>query len=254
MQPALTTTASLTTSEFIDRCTDLLVPITESLSYFSVPPIEEKESERLVRDPTGAFPPRLLQYIPNLRLILVPYLKQASEQGNGQPQHVIAFEPPSEASKSLSSFVTAKGENYLFLAVRDEGLFDAHVLLYTELADRIIAVASKEVAEPFYRVINDELSNGARGELYEGAWQLKKELLKRQGDGAESADLLADYRRQALSDTLTLYLHGLCCDIDVDGGPKQLPSRRIRKRLELLRDLLPPPDGIALFPEELPPV
>jgi hypothetical protein len=53
-------------------------------------------------------------------------------------------------------------------------------------------------------------------------------------------------------DTLTLYLHGLCCDLDVDAGPRQLPSRFLRRRLELLQGMFPPPAGIAVFPEDIP--
>ena len=52
-----------------------------------------------------------------------------------------------------------------------------------------------------------------------------------------------EYFRQAFEDTATLYLHGLCCDIDVETGPRQLPTRYLRKRLELLRQLFPPPTG-----------
>jgi hypothetical protein len=37
----------------------------------------------------------------------------------------------------------------------------------------------------------------------------------------------------------------------VDTGPRQLPSRHLRKRLQLLRELFPPPPGYAVFPEEL---
>jgi hypothetical protein len=33
---------------------------------------------------------------------------------------------------------------------------------------------------------------------------------------------------------LTLFLHGICCDIDVETGPRQLLSRYLRKRLELI--------------------
>ena len=62
--------------------------------------------------------------------------------------------------------------------------------------------------------------------------------------------LMKDYFRQALEDTLTLYLHGLCCDIDVETGPRQLPSRHLRKRLEALKSLFPPPEGHAVFPED----
>jgi hypothetical protein len=47
-----------------------------------------------------------------------------------------------------------------------------------------------------------------------------------------------------------LYLHGICCDIDVDPGPRQLASNHIRKRLRYLRGLYPPPEGYAVLPED----
>ena len=34
-------------------------------------------------------------------------------------------------------------------------------------------------------------------------------------------------------------------------GSSQLPTRFLRKRLEVLREIFPPPEGFALFPEEL---
>ena len=56
----------------------------------------------------------------------------------------------------------------------------------------------------------------------------------------------------AFRDTMTLLLHGICCDIDVETGPRQIPSRFLRKRLEALKALFPPPEGHAVFPEDLP--
>jgi hypothetical protein len=50
---------------------------------------------------------------------------------------------------------------------------------------------------------------------------------------------------------LTLYLHGACCDIDVETGPRQMPGRYLRRRLELLISLFPPPEGYAVLPEHL---
>ena len=50
---------------------------------------------------------------------------------------------------------------------------------------------------------------------------------------------------------MTLYLHGICCDLDVETGPRQLASRHLRKRLELLEREFPPPSGYAVFPEDL---
>jgi len=37
----------------------------------------------------------------------------------------------------------------------------------------------------------------------------------------------------------------------VETGPRQMPSRYLRKRLELLASLYPPPEGYTVFPEQL---
>ena len=67
-----------------------------------------------------------------------------------------------------------------------------------------------------------------------------------------SAKAFRAYARQSFIDTLTLYLHGICCDIDVDTGPRQLPSRYLRKRLLLLRgDVSAARTVTRCFPEQL---
>jgi hypothetical protein len=81
---------------------------------------------------------------------------------------------------------------------------------------------------------------------------MKEKVLHKQTHQTRNTKVFQDYSRESMIDTLTLYLHGLCCDIDVEAGPRQLPSGRIRKRLDLLRSMLPPPKGIAVFPDELP--
>ena len=57
-----------------------------------------------------------------------------------------------------------------------------------------------------------------------------------------------DYARQSFVDTMTLYLHGLCCDIDVETGPRQLPSRYLRKRLETLKGIVSAAGGTRRVP------
>ena len=68
----------------------------------------------------------------------------------------------------------------------------------------------------------------------------------------KEGQLFRDYARESFRDTMTLFLHGICCDIDVETGPRQIPSRYFRKRLEQLKALFPPPEGHAVFPEDLP--
>ena len=88
------------------------------------------------------------------------------------------------------------------------------------------------------------------GEVDERSWRLKQSLLRRQSNTRKETKLFHEYARQALEDTLTLFLHGICCDIDVETGPRQLPSRHLRKRLNLMKSLYPPPQGYAVFPED----
>jgi hypothetical protein len=85
----------------------------------------------------------------------------------------------------------------------------------------------------------------------EKSWHLKQGLLRRQTNVRKETKLFRDYARQSFEDTLTLYLHGACCDIDVETGPRQMPSRYLRRRLELLLSLFPPPEGYAVLPEQL---
>jgi hypothetical protein len=87
----------------------------------------------------------------------------------------------------------------------------------------------------------------------EESWRLKSELTARDRDNFGHSKRCRAYIRRSFIDTLTLYLHGICCDIDVETGPRQLASNMLRKRLRLLRTLFPPPDGYAVLPEDLQP-
>src|SRR5580700_7842992 len=115
------------------------------------------------------------------------------------------------------------------------------------MADRWIA----ESQESFFRLLREELSSEIHGEVDEKSWHLKQALVRRQTNVRKETKMFREYARQAFEDTLTLYLHGTCCDIDVDTGPRQMPSRYLRRRLELLISLFPPPDGYAVLPEQL---
>jgi hypothetical protein len=74
--------------------------------------------------------------------------------------------------------------------------------------------------------------------------------MRRQTNLRRETKLFREYARQAFIDTLTLYLHGICCDIDVEPGPRQLPVRYLRQRLQLLETIYPPPSGHTVFPAE----
>jgi hypothetical protein len=97
-------------------------------------------------------------------------------------------------------------------------------------------------------LLREEMNARVHGEVDEESWHMKQALLRRDTNVRKETKAFRDYVRQSLIDTLTLYLHGICCDIDVETGPRQLPSRHMRKRLNLLYSLYPPPETYAVFP------
>ena len=119
------------------------------------------------------------------------------------------------------------------------------------LATLVMDAITEDARERFYGLLREELRGGVSGEVDRGGWELKQALRRRQKKFARDSKLFVDYARQALIDTVTLYLHGICCDIDVEAGPRQLPSRHLRKRLDVLFELFAPPQGYAVFPEQL---
>ena len=124
-----------------------------------------------------------------------------------------------------------------------------HYRFYHLLATVLGEQWTEAVETGYSRVMRDELNSDVHGEVDEASWRLKQAL--RRSQATMSAKAFRTYARQSFIDTLTLYLHGICCDIDVDTGPRQLPSRYLRKRLLLLQELFPPPHGYAVFPEQL---
>ena len=249
MQHRPAESGAIPTAEFAAECSEMMIPLGESLAYFSVVSLNERETKRLILGPAAALPPRVCQILPDLRLILVPYLATNSDgSGNGTQ---VRFLRPKEDDELYVAVESVDGKNCLFLAVLEEEYYDSHNTLYRALAAEIVRRADEEFARPFNAALDRELQARAHGEVHEKAWGLKSDLLTMKRPGSDRDEVLAQYRKQALEDTLTLYLHGLCCDIEVDAGPKQLPSKYIRKRLLVLKDQLPPPDQVALFPEDL---
>jgi hypothetical protein len=139
----------------------------------------------------------------------------------------------------------------LALGTKEVEVADYHYQLYNALAALVAERWPQNVQERFFRAIREELSAEVHGEVDERSWHLKQSLLRRQTNVRKETKLFREYARQAFEDTLTLYLHGTCCDIDVETGPRQMPSRYLRRRLELLVSLFPPPEGYAVLPEQL---
>jgi hypothetical protein len=245
--PIATENAKLSVEDLAARFRGELIPLSNRFSYFSTAPIAEEDLKQYLHDPIAAISPAISELIPPVGIVLVPYLERA----NGKHGDMVNFEKPVEA-RSLAAARAGNAElAFIVLAIKDIDIADYHYTLYNVIATLTAEHWPAEARERFTRLLREELSSEVHGEVDEGSWHLKQALLRRQSNVRNETKLFKDYARQAFQDTLTLYLHGTCCDIDVDTGPRQMPSRYLRKRLELLMSLYPPPDGYAVFPEQL---
>lgn len=237
----------LTVEGLATRFRGELVPLTKVFSYFTTLPIAEEDLKQYLHEPIAALPPGICALLPRVGIVLVPYL----EKGNGRTGDMVAFERPSEAKHLVASRISFEELEILAFAVKDEDIADYHYTFYNATAALVSERWTLEAQERFYRLLREELNSDVHGEVDERSWHLKQGLLRRQTNIRKETKIFRDYAKQAFEDTLTLYLHGTCCDIDVETGPRQMPSRYLRKRLELLFTLFPPPDGYAVFPEQL---
>ncbi len=237
----------VTVADLAIRCRGQFIPLTNTFSYFCTPPIAEEDLREYLHDPIAALSPAICADVGKVGLVLVPYL----EKGNGRTGDVVSFEKPPEGRQIPASRLVSGDLTILVLATKDEDIANYHYTFYNSLAALTAERWPTEAQETFYRQLREELNAEVHGEVDERSWHLKQALMRRQTNVRKETKLFRDYARQAFEDTLTLYLHGTCCDIDVETGPRQMPSRYLRKRLELLVSLYPPPNGYAVFPEQL---
>jgi hypothetical protein len=225
-----------------------MVPVNSNFSFFSTTPIVEEDLKQYVQEPVAALPPAVGEMLPHIGLLLVPHL----ERGVGRSPAVVSFEPPAAGRSLLTAEVMVDDQLMIALATSGIDMSEYHYTLYDALAVQITNRAPAAFIEDFANLLRAELSIEANGEIREESWELKQKYLHRpSGNGKRESALWNSYQGRALRDTLTLFLHGICCDIDVEAGPRQLASRYIRKRLELLKDIFPPPEGYAVFPEQV---
>ncbi len=244
----------LSVAQFAERFQGDVVPLTNVFSYFfAAVSLSEEDLKEYLEEPIAALPPAIAAALPPTCLLLVPYLERANgrEKGDRAGQDHVCLEKPAESRNAPASVLATPARAVLVLAVKDQEVADYHYWLYQSIARIMGDRWNEESQSRFFSLLREELAGGIHGEVDEAGWRLKQVLLRRQSNVRRETKGFREYARQSFIDTLTLYLHGLCCDIDVETGPRQLPSRYLRKRLELMQSLYPPPSGYAVFPEGL---
>ncbi len=245
--PVRDTHAGSTIEELARRLRPELTPLNKQFAWHPLFPIAEEDQRQYLQDPIESLPAAALALLPKIAVVLAPYL----EKGTGQAGTIVVDTKPSEAKLALSARVEGPGFATLFFTVKGEQVADYHYFFYDELSALLSHSWPKKTMDIWHALLREELSAEIHGEVDERSWRQKQALLRRPMNARRDGKPFREYARQSFEDTMTLYLHGICCDIDVDTGPRQLPSRCLRKRLELLKSLFPPPDGRGVFPEDL---
>jgi hypothetical protein len=261
--PAQLELTRLSVRQFAERFRSEMIPLSNTFSYFcaSVPMTDEDLKEYL-QEPVAALPPAIPAALPKISILLVPYLERANAANGAKTRSktpasdFVSIEKPPEGKNSTSTQLRMGDETVLAFALKDQEVAEYHYRFYHLLATLMGEHWSEEMESAYGRVLREELNADAHGEVDEPSWRLKQTLRRVQtsrGGALKNSKTFRGYARQSFIDTLTLYLHGICCDIDVDTGPRQLPSRYLRKRLMALEQMFPPPVGYAVFPEQLEP-
>ncbi|HLH02911.1 MAG TPA: hypothetical protein VKX25_09085 [Bryobacteraceae bacterium] len=246
--------------QFAERFRAEVIPLSNTFSYFCASlPMSEEVLKEYLEEPIGALPSNLAAMLPRISILLVPYIERSSERGalktarkrkSDKAVEFVVAERPAEGQQAWGSQVSFENETVLVFALKEQDVAEYHYRFYRRLAALVAGKWPEGAADGYRALIREELTGSVHGEVDDESWQAKQTLLRRQANLKRDSPLFADYVRQSFIDTLTLYLHGICCDIDVETGPRQLPSRYLRKRLNLLKSLYPPPAGYAVFPED----
>lgn len=262
---AQTNLSRVSVGQFVEKCRADVIPLSTTFGYFcaSVPMSDEVLKEYL-EEPVAALPPEIAAMLPRISILLVPYLERSGERKAAKTTSTttrkaratekvgdfVVGERPAEGRQSWASQVSFENETVLVFGLKEQDVAEYHYRLYRRLSALVADKLPTGEANSFKAMIREELTASVHGEVDDDSWQAKQSLLRRQTNLKRDSAPFADYVRQAFIDTLTLYLHGICCDIDVETGPRQLPSRHLRKRLALFKSMYPPPAGYAVFPED----
>lgn len=243
---------SLSVGQFAERYRREMIPLRKPFSYyFTDLPLTEEDIREYLDEPIAALPPSVVSQLPKISILLVPYLEKTKERGSSRSGELVRMDRPSENKVSWTSCVMSKDETVLAFAVKEQEVADYHYRFYHMLAKLVSDNWSEETQTQYAALIREEMNAKVNGEVDELSWHQKQALVRRYTATRRETKAFATYVKQSFIDTLTLYMHGICCDIDVETGPRQLPSRHLRKRLGLLRTLFPPPDSYPVFPEEI---
>jgi hypothetical protein len=257
--------------DFAARFAPEATPFSSGFSYYAAAvPLPAEELRDFIDEPISALPPRIASSLGKIVVLLVPFLESpppvAPSPRNGKrsvskpkpafdPRDtLVAMDPPAPENRlSVAILPPLKpaDPHVLAFAVQDVDSSQYHHNFFHAIAALVFLDQPDSIVAGYRSLLRDELKLRAHGEVDDASWKAKLALLEKETGIRGESKLFLEYARHSFLDTMTLYLHGICCDIDVEPGPRQIASRHLRKRLQFFQSHFAPPEGYAVFPEEL---
>ncbi len=230
-----------------------MIPLSSTFSYFCASvPLSEEDSKEYLEEPIAALPHAIAARLPKISIMLVPYLERVDGKSKSAPANeFVCTERPPDNRQFWATQVRIGAEEVLLFALQEQEVAEYHYRFYRGIATLTADRWAEDAQASYSALLREELNAGLHGEVDEDSWRIKQSLVRRQGNIHKETKAFREYARASFIDTLTLYLHGICCDIDVETGPRQLASRYLRRRLNLLYAPYPPPEGYGVLPEHL---
>ena len=245
--------SKLKLDQFTRRFRGESIPLGTSFSYFcAATPLGDDDRKEYLEEPIAALPPAISSRLPRILICLVPYLEMAavkSKKKNAGDQIVSMDKPDANKQLAVARMVDG-GQMILAFGIKDQELADYHYHFYRSIATLVADKLTTVEWDKYLDLLGTEFEAEAHGEVDESSWDLKEQLTALDLKFKRTLKPCIEYAKQSLIDTLTLYLHGICCDIDVEPGPRQLRTSFLRKRLQLFKSLFAPGEGFSVFPED----
>ena len=250
---ALPELSKLKLDQFAHKFRGESIPLGTAFSYFCASmPLAEDDFKEYLEEPIAALPPVISALLPKIFICLVPYLEMAGAKKKTMRagDQIVSMAKPADDRRLAVAHMPDGKQMVLAFGIKDTEMADYHYHFYRSIATLVADLIEPEQMEQYSQLLAAEFRAQAHGEVDESSWDLKEQLMAHGGKFKSTTKGAIEYAKQSFIDTLTLFLHGLCCDIDVEPGPRQLRTSYLRKRLQLFKTMFPPGEDYAIFPED----
>ena len=142
--PAQNPLQSLNLGQFADRFRNEMIPLGSRFCCFCASvALSEEDLREYLDEPVAALPPVIAARLPEIRILLVPYLEKGETAKTTQADGpMVSTEKPQDShAVSFGSLLTGAGAVFAF-AVKDTEVADYHYRFYRGIAELLAGLTS----------------------------------------------------------------------------------------------------------------